>query len=152
ERASYSAPSGKTVDFRRDLEAMLDGTVVYSPADLAAHAESERSDAVEHVTSIEVTAETTLAAARRLCEKNESVLAMNFASTKNPGEDFLNESQTQEESLARSSALYESQLRGRAMYDANRECGTCLYTDHMIYSPRVPIFREDAGGLLESPY
>jgi uncharacterized protein (TIGR02452 family) len=152
ERASYVTPSGRTVDLRADLRAMLDGTVVYSPGDLASLAGTEMPSAAEGTTSLEVTVETTLAAARRLCERGSSVLALNFASAKNPGGGFLNGSQAQEESLARSSALYESQLRGRAMYDANRGCGTCLYTDHMIYSPRVPVFREDDGPLLESPY
>jgi uncharacterized protein (TIGR02452 family) len=38
------------------------------------------------------------------------------------------------------------------MYETNRRCGTCLYTDHMIHSPRVPVIRCDAGDLLDEPY
>jgi len=37
-------------------------------------------------------------------------------------------------------------------YAANRSCGTALYTDHIIYSPGVPVFRDDAGRLLDEPY
>jgi uncharacterized protein (TIGR02452 family) len=38
------------------------------------------------------------------------------------------------------------------MYDANRGCRTCLYLDHMIYSPQVPVFRDDEDRLLARPY
>src|SRR5205823_257311 len=36
--------------------------------------------------------------------------------------------------------------------EANRRFGSCLYTDHMIYSPRVPVVRDDEGALLDGPY
>lgn len=77
---------------------------------------------------------------------------LNFASAKNPGGGFLGGSQAPEASLARSSGLYAciSPMEG---YDAaNRSCGTPLYTDHMTYSPGVPVFRDDAGRLLDEPY
>jgi uncharacterized protein (TIGR02452 family) len=38
------------------------------------------------------------------------------------------------------------------MYEHNRRLSTCLYSDYMIYSPGVPVFRDDSGKLLESPY
>jgi len=38
------------------------------------------------------------------------------------------------------------------MYEVNRSYRSCLYTDHMIYSPRVPVVRDDEGVLLEEPY
>jgi uncharacterized protein (TIGR02452 family) len=38
------------------------------------------------------------------------------------------------------------------MYEYNRWRSTCLYSDYMIYSPRVPVFRDDEGTLLEQPY
>ena len=40
----------------------------------------------------------------------------------------------------------------RGYYDANRACGSLLYTDHMIYSPAVPFFRDDQHRLLEEPF
>jgi uncharacterized protein (TIGR02452 family) len=97
---------------------------------------------------------TTLAAARRLIrdEGAADVLCLNFASAKNPGGGFLNGSQAQEESLARATGLYPCIAPLRAMYDTNRQFGSCLYTDHMIYSPRVPVFRDDDDGLLAEPY
>jgi uncharacterized protein (TIGR02452 family) len=39
-----------------------------------------------------------------------------------------------------------------AYYEANRACHTSLYTNHAIYSPQVPVFRDDDDSLLTSPY
>lgn len=102
---------------------------------------------------IEVTAESTLAAAARLCRDHEGVLALNFASARNPGGGFLSGSQAQEESIARSSTLYPCQTKFmQDFYEVNRQQKSLLYTDHMIYSPRVPVIRSDTGGLLATPY
>ena len=38
------------------------------------------------------------------------------------------------------------------MYDFHRERDDPLYTDWVVYSPDVPVFREDDGRLLEEPY
>src|SRR5262249_6939710 len=38
------------------------------------------------------------------------------------------------------------------LYEYNRRLTTCLYSDYMIYSPAVPVFRADNGALLERPY
>src|SRR5262249_53317890 len=73
-------------------------------------------------------------------------------SAKYPGGGFLGGARAQEESLARSSGLYPCIAQMRGMYEANKQFGSCLYTDHMIYSPRVPVFRDDEGGLLAQPY
>jgi uncharacterized protein (TIGR02452 family) len=111
---------------------------------------AERADPAR----IEVTPETTLAATRRLVERENAArpLVLNFASAKNPGGGFLGGSRAQEESLARSSALYLSLQVGREYYEQNRRCRSTLYTDHAILSPGVPVFRDDAGALLDRPY
>jgi uncharacterized protein (TIGR02452 family) len=108
---------------------------------------------------VTVTPETTLAAARRLVAGRNpmpgglaDVLALNFASGKNPGGGFLGGSRAQEESIARSSALHPSLLAQQAYYDANRGGPKDVYTDHAIYSPGVPVFRADDGALLDEPY
>src|SRR5262249_34690905 len=104
-------------------------------------------------TVFDVRNESALHAARRLLSEGESrVLALNFASARHPGGGFLKGSQAQEESLARASGLYACLTRHRAYYEANERCGSCLYTDHMIYSPDVPVFRDDDDVLLEEPY
>ncbi|MGF7535574.1 TIGR02452 family protein [Bacillus mexicanus] len=76
---------------------------------------------------------------------------MNFASAKNPGGGFLRGSNAQEESLARSSGLYVSISTQQKMYEESKKCKNAMYTDYMIYSPDVPVFRDDDGGLIE-PY
>ena len=98
----------------------------------------------------EVSAETTGAAALRLRgEGGERVLALNFASAKNAGGGFINGAKAQEEDLARASALYPCLIGQRGYYEANRRCGSMIYTDHLIYSPDVPFFRDDGWALLE---
>jgi uncharacterized protein (TIGR02452 family) len=101
---------------------------------------------------VEVTAETTLSAARRLAATGARVIALNFASAKNPGGGFLGGSEAQEESLARSSALYACLEPRRDFYEHNRAFGSALYSDHILFSPDVPVFRDDAGRLLGEPY
>lgn len=100
----------------------------------------------------EVTEETTLAAARRLIDRGlQNPLCLNFASARNPGGGFLKGSSGQEESLARSSGLYPCIAQMESMYQQNRSNRSLLYSDHMIYSPRVPVFRNDRNELLEEP-
>eukprot|EP00747_Dinoflagellata_sp_TGD_P192951 gnl/TRDRNA2_/TRDRNA2_58529_c0_seq2.p1 gnl/TRDRNA2_/TRDRNA2_58529_c0~~gnl/TRDRNA2_/TRDRNA2_58529_c0_seq2.p1 ORF type:complete len:206 (+),score=33.96 gnl/TRDRNA2_/TRDRNA2_58529_c0_seq2:269-886(+) len=55
----------------------------------------------------------------------------------------------QEESLARASGLYPTLTRHMGMYGHVRKG---LYSDRMIYSPGVPVFRDDAGALLHEPF
>jgi uncharacterized protein (TIGR02452 family) len=57
----------------------------------------------------------------------------------------------QEESIARSSALYPCQSAAGEFYTFHRRQGDLRYSDRVIYSPRVPVFRADDGALLEEP-
>ncbi|MFF2484600.1 TIGR02452 family protein [Paenibacillus sp. NPDC058071] len=81
----------------------------------------------------------------------ERVGVLNFASAKNPGGGFLNGAMAQEESLAASSGLYETQLRNEGYYKANRAWKSMMYTDHAIYSPDVVFFRDQRFHLIERP-
>lgn len=85
-------------------------------------------------------------------QRRDKVACLNFASARNPGGGFLGGSQAQEESLARSSSLYPSQIQMTEMYNYNRQQKSCLYSDHMIYSPQVTVFREDGGSLRAQTY
>lgn len=107
----------------------------------------------EFKTDFKVVNETTIKGARRLlATSGMPIIALNFASAKNPGGGFLKGSQAQEESLARSSALYETLKRHNEMYEHNRSMRSGLYSDYMIYSPDVPVFRNDKGDLLSKPF
>lgn len=102
-------------------------------------------------TAIDVRNESTLDAARRLVAAGRRPVALNFASAKNPGGGFLGGARAQEESLARSSALYAC-LEGNSMYEFHRARHDAMYTNYAIYSPDVPVFRDDDGALLDEPY
>ncbi|MEU0724988.1 TIGR02452 family protein [Streptomyces sp. NPDC006140] len=77
---------------------------------------------------------------------------LNFASARNPGGGYLNGAQAQEEALCRASALYTCLLGARAFYDHHRAHRDPFYTDRVIHSPAVPVFRDDRGDLLAEPY
>ncbi|MEH0972839.1 TIGR02452 family protein [Micromonospora sp. CPCC 205546] len=99
--------------------------------------------------TVEVAHESTLQAARRL---GPDAACLVFASAKNPGGGFLGGAKAQEESVARSSALYPCLLAAPDFYAFHRSQGDLRYSDRVIYSPRVPVFRDDKGGLLDVPY
>ena len=87
------------------------------------------------------------------CKKEgKDVAVLNFASAKNPGGGFLNGAMAQEESLAASSSLYQTLLKHEDYYIVNRACKTMMYTDHAIYSPEVPFFRDGRFHLTEAPF
>jgi uncharacterized protein (TIGR02452 family) len=97
-------------------------------------------------TVFEVTGETTLEAVRRIYgQTHEDIFCLNFASAKNPGGGFLNGAKAQEESIAMASGLYNCLLKAPEYYAFHRSLPTCLYSDHMIYSPQVPVFKNDEG-------
>ena len=73
---------------------------------------------------------------------------LNFASATKPGGGFINGATAQEESIARSSSLYESlsSRTAKPFYELHRrDDGGGLYTHSMIYSPTVVLFRDDNG-------
>ena len=144
----YLAPSKVTVRLRDEFDRAIAGTRLFRPEEVMALPLSQRPGRPR----IEVTAETTGAAARRLCEEGASVVLLNFASAKNAGGGFLRGAKAQEEDLARCSALYPCQLTQRGYYEANRAEHSLLYTDHLIYSPEVPFFRDERLELLERPF
>lgn len=78
---------------------------------------------------------------------------LNFASARNPGGGFTTGAQAQEESIARSSALYPCLMRHfNAFFVPNRHARSGAYTHDFIYSPAVPVLRDNGGVLLPRPY
>lgn len=153
ERGSYRTASGRTVDITTSVRECLDGTHFFPPERLEEIRQEILARPLAGTTAAcEVVNETTLAGvARLLAEGRGPVAALNFASAKNPGGGFLNGSQAQEESLARSSALHASLLRAWEFYERHRASSSLLYSDAMIWSPSCPIFRDDDGELLDEP-
>ncbi len=151
EAGFYTNNKDQRIDIKDTLEQSKTGTKLYTPDELATFLGS--LELASYQTKIEVTGETSLEAAKRLTDElKEKVTCLNFASAKHPGGGFLGGSQAQEESLARSSGLYASLTTQMNFYEFHRLQGNLLYNDHMIYSPAVPVFRNDEGELLEQPY
>jgi uncharacterized protein (TIGR02452 family) len=149
---SYTGPSGKTISILPELNYSVNETRLFAPGQLARLVAG--GPPTQAAAQVRVTNCTTLSAARQLHEVHgpERIALLNFASARNPGGGFLSGSQAQEESLARASGLYASLSRMTDYYEANRWSKSCLYTDHMIYSPLVPVFRDDADRLLDEPW
>lgn len=147
EVGRYTASGGRSVDISSAIRDAVANTVLHTPDGF-----SETTDRRPAQTKLAVTSETTIAAVRRLHDEGGGHLAcLNFASAKNPGGGFLGGSEAQEESLARSSALYPCLLSAPEYYERNRACRTTLYLDLAIWSPAVPFFRDDSGALLDAP-
>jgi len=145
EAGAYRAPGGREVPIAAAVEAARGGTRMVGPGPVAIPA----ADPVD--TLFEVTGESSLEAARRLTAAGP-VVVLNFASARNPGGGYLNGAQAQEEALCRASALYTCVLRAREFYDYHRTHRDAFYTDRVIHSPAVPVFRDDRGRLLDEPY
>jgi uncharacterized protein (TIGR02452 family) len=147
ESGQYTAPSGRLVEIGAQIETAVKGTVAYPPDNSLV--DSQPGD---YATQIEIVNETTLAATTRLIAQGYHPVALNFASATHPGGGFLSGALAQEEYLARSSALYQC-IRRNVMYHYHRRHYDPMYSDYMLYSPHVPVFRDSNGiELLEEPY
>jgi uncharacterized protein (TIGR02452 family) len=155
EAGYYIAPSGDRINIEREISSCLDRTKYYDP-DLLSNIQQEilASKPQFSTTEFELYNETTLTGIERTTktQKFEKIGVLNFASAKNAGGGFLNGSQAQEESLARSSALYKSLLKCREYYEFHRSHTSLLYSDRIIYSPNCPVLKNDAGILFDRPY
>ena len=152
EQGFYKNAQGTKISLSQELADAIEHSVLYRPDDLRQQVITKQDNIARP--AIEVTSESSLEAAQRLVvtEKRSDTICLNFASAKNPGGGFLGGSQAQEESLARSSGLYPCIVQMQEMYSHNRQLKTCFYSDYMIYSPRVPVIRDHADQLLDSPY
>ncbi|MEK0178115.1 TIGR02452 family protein [Microcoleus anatoxicus] len=155
EAGYYCSPEGQRIELVQKIESCLEQTKSYEPDALSRIKQSVLYGTPQFSNiEFEVRNETTLMGAERMArgQKFQKIGVLNFASAKNPGGGFLKGAQAQEESLARSSALYKSILKCREHYEFHRSHHSFLYSDRMIYSPDCPVFRKDDGMLLEIPY
>jgi uncharacterized protein (TIGR02452 family) len=149
ERGFYQIHDTNIVSIQSRTEHAIRNAKLYRPEDL----QPFRTHFSNYFnTTIETTGETTLAACKRLTEEGHQVIALNFASARTPGGGWLGGAPAQEESLARASALVPTISQFQEMYRHNDNLRSALYSDYMIYSPEVPVFRDDTHKLLEKPY
>lgn len=149
----YLSLLGNKIETKCLLECAIERTRTIKPVEDFNTVLNEMGLVDDKKATIDITHESTLEAAKRLYESGKrDIYCLNFASAKNPGGGFLGGSQAQEESLARSSGLYACLIKDMEMYEYNRSRKTMLYSDYMIYSPDVPVFRDDQGHLLDNVY
>jgi uncharacterized protein (TIGR02452 family) len=142
----YQSASGARVSIKKALSEAVGNTITYPP-----EVTVPLPGPGNFRTVIQVEKATTLETARRLAGTGVNVGALNFASATHPGGGFLSGAQAQEESLARSSGLYAC-IAHTPLYDFHRSRHDPMYTDSIIYSPGVPVFRTDEGKLMDEPY
>lgn len=148
EAGFYRTPQGREVSIERALTTALSGTRLYGPEPVPVAALDHDRTPV-----IEVTGESSLRAAARMTgERPGKVAVLSYASARNPGGGYLNGAQAQEEALCRGSALYATLRRTPEYYAHHRAERSAFYTDRVIHSPGVPVFRDDRGRLLDTPY
>ncbi|NBM15481.1 TIGR02452 family protein [Streptomyces sp. GC420] len=177
----YTGPAGRDVSIAAAVAQARDGTRMHGPDPVplsqpqlqpasaaaspvvpgsgSASAPGAGGLATARHTVVEVTGESSLEAARRLVVVRDGqgsargpVAVLNFASARNPGGGFLNGAQAQEEALCRASALYTCLLRAPEYYEHHRAERSAFYSDRVIHSPAVPVFRDDRGELLDEPF
>ncbi|MGB5198045.1 MAG: TIGR02452 family protein [Candidatus Deferrimicrobium sp.] len=146
EAGYYVTVSGMRVDIRKQVDEAVLGTVSYPPDRDLPHKSPHLGAMFVEVRNI-----TTFGGVEYLRSKGFESAALNFASATTAGGGFLNGARAQEEYLARSSALWAC-LRGNPMYSYHRVRQDPFYSDYVVYSPNVLVFRNDAGELLEAPY
>ncbi|WP_053691620.1 TIGR02452 family protein [Streptomyces sp. WM6372] len=151
----YRTRSGRQVSLAAALAESRAGTRIYGPNQLVP---DEKWPGRRYETAVEVTGESSTVAARRLAEdgpgpvSGASVAVLNFASARNPGGGYVRGAKAQEEALCRASALYETLLEAPEYYEVHRAGRSTFYTDRVIHSPGVPVFRDDRGELLDTPF
>ena len=146
---AYTTELGVTIAINTIQENAINGTKLYTPDESDKLIEGRNMNTLNSVTVFEVDRNTTLNSVRRLLETgNNNIVYLNFASAKNPGGGFLGGSQAQEESIARSTGLHPCLEKEMEYYEVNRKTKSCFYTDYMIYSPDVPIIKNEDGELL----
>jgi uncharacterized protein (TIGR02452 family) len=154
EAGRYTAASGAVVALADAVDAACRGTVSYTPEQTAALLASWSASPEKRfgATLIEVTGETTMTAARRLAAAADGRAgALNFASARNPGGGYLGGARAQEEDLCRAGALYPALLKAPDFYAAHRASSDLMYSHRVIFSPDVPVFRDERNRLVDRP-
>ena len=161
KQGNYTALSGKVVDISASLEAAVKGTVYYpgnrfrreGDPDIVPFHQIPLKTGNGITPTLEVTNETTAQAAVRLSALGKTdLVALNFAAARNVGGGFLAGASAQEEDLCRCSGLYSCLKNKPLFYNENILAEDTLYTDGVLYSPKVPFIRNEHLLFLESPF
>jgi uncharacterized protein (TIGR02452 family) len=147
EQGNYLAPSGNIVDVSDRIKSAIVGTQFHkSSLTLKEIYLTKKSPTIQVINET-----TSQAAARLLSEGKTDIVALNFAAARNVGGGFLGGAIAQEEDLCRASSLYACLKSKPQFYNDNLLSEDTCYTDGMLYSPKVPFFRDHHNSFLEEP-
>lgn len=137
----YSDTNGKEYLVQNDIKFAIENTKFISEYEAGVFPLKLNKD--PDGPTFSVTDESTVAAIRRLSKTSSgSVLALNFASPKNPGGGFLRGAVAQEEDLCRSSCLYSVLAPQKKFYEYHQFVGSAG-TGNLLYSPNVVFFKDE---------
>jgi uncharacterized protein (TIGR02452 family) len=150
----YYEFNDQKIDIKNAVDQCIANTHLYRPEDFSQvlTVTEKKLNELQFNTTVDVQNCTTLEGIAQLIDSCNHLGVLNFASAKNPGGGFQGGAQAQEESIARSSSLFPSINQMSEMYKFNRSRRTYLYSDYMIYSPNVIVFKDDHGNLLAQPH
>ncbi|MBP7284652.1 MAG: TIGR02452 family protein [Leptospiraceae bacterium] len=149
----YSLSDGSKISLKTELNFSVQKSIYLKDSNFLEIDKQLTTPAKNRQTKLEITGESTFQAAKRLRdETGENVVVLNFASATNPGGGYLNGARAQEEDLCRTSGLYPCLTQFLDFYKFHRKQNSFLYSDRMIYSPDVPVFRDDLMSLQKKIY
>lgn len=145
EAGRYTTAGGEAIEVASVLAAAVTGTRSYGASELA----GSRKRADNGVkTTIEVTGEDTITAARRLVASSGGrVAVLNFASARHPGGGYLTGAKAQEEDICRKTLLFPCLLTAPDYYADHQRARDPFYSHRLIYSPDVPVIRDNHNRL-----
>lgn len=146
--------NGKTIKIKSLIDKSIRDTKTIRPTDkLSFNKNSVNKNIPKEALyqKVDVLNRTTFEAARKFIENdpNKKICVLNFASAVKPGGGVLNGRSAQEETLSRMSSLYWSLLKDPEMYGYNSNHYNPYYSDYMIFSPDVVVFRDDDYKLID---
>jgi len=147
ENGYYINSNGSAVDWHPAVQHAINSKISIRPDDALPTSPHEKRLA----TRITVVNENTLLTARRATQQSLRPLVLNMANGIQPGGGFFHGARAQEETLCRSSALYAT-LKNDPMYKTHSLRVLPDSSDWAIYSPGVPVFRDETGTSLDQPW
>lgn len=152
DQGYYQNPKGQKIELGPAQQQAVAASRAWLPDELESLI-NQPFEAKTAQTEFVVRNETTFEASLRAHQSgSQHIGALNFASARNPGGGVLRGTMAQEEDLARASGLYPCIVQMEDHFQYHRKHRLGLYTDRMIYSPAVPVFRDAADQLLGDYY
>lgn len=148
DAGQYQTTGGETeeIEIASALAQAVAGTRSYGDSELTKPRNESHRGRAE--TTIEVTGEDTITAARRLvASPGGRVAVLNFASARHPGGGYVTGAKAQEEDLCRKTLLHPCLLAAPEYYAAHQKARDPFYSHRLIYSPGVPVIRDNHNRL-----